>query len=252
MTDTSIQAMKPETYGRVAGFLYLIIIVCGLFTEFYVRSSLIVPDDAAQTASNIMANETLFRAGFVSDLIMLLSDLALAIVFYKLLKPVSQTLALAAVATRLAMDATLGINLLNHFYAVLLLGGADYLTAFDSHQLHALVNLFLEAHGIGYSIGLVFFAVHCLILGILFYKSEYFPKLFAFLLASAFVSYMIDSFAKFLIAGYNTADYPVVMLPALIAEVSLCLWLLIKGVRIQPNQSSNEGVPKNSLLQLTD
>lgn len=246
MAHTATHTWNPIIYGRTAGLLYLIIIVCGLFTELYVRGSLIVPENAALTASNIVANASLFRAGFVSDLLMLLSDLALALVFYQLLKPVSQTLALAAVATRLAMDAILAINLLNHFYALLLLSGASYLTAFDSSQIHALVSLALEAQGVGYSIGLVFFAVHCLILGILFYQSTDFPNWLAVLLGAAFVSYMLDSFARFLLAGYDTADYPAVMLPALIAEVSLCLWLLIKGVAGQRSSGSAGGTGVSS------
>jgi hypothetical protein len=233
MNTLTSNTISVSGYGRIAGILYLVIISCGLFTEFVVRSGLIIPGDANQTALNIMANETLFRIGFVSDLIMLLSDFTIAIVFYILLKPISQTLALAAVLARLAMDATLAINLLNHFYAVLLLGGAGYLDVFSPEQLHALVSLFLQAHGVGYSIGLVFFAVHCLILGYLFSRSDLFPKIFSPMLTAAAASYLADSFARFLIAGYNSADYPLIMLPALIAEVSLCFWLLLKGARPQ-------------------
>lgn len=223
--------IPPNSLGRIGGVLYLFIVVCGLFTEFFVRSSLIVPGDAGATAGNILAQQGLYRLGFVSDLIMLLCDLALALVLFELLKPVSQTLALGAVATRLVMDAILGINLLNHFYALLLLNGAEYLMAFEPTQLHALVSVTLEAQSIGYAIGLVFFAFHCLILAYLFYRSEYFPKIFGLLLGFAFASYLVDSLARFLVSGYDTANYWFIMLPALIAEVSLCLWLLVKGTR---------------------
>ncbi len=242
MTHENTTEFSPKTYARVAGFLYLLIIICGLFSELYVRSSLIVTGNATLTATNIMANDGLFRIGFISDLMMLLCDIALAVVFYALLKPVNQTLALGAALSRMAMDATLGINLLNHFFALILLGGAEYLTAFDSNQIHALVSLFLDAHGTGYAIGLTFFAFHCIVLSYLFYRSDYFPKALGVLLAFASVSYLVDCFAIFLFPGYETADYPFIMLPALIAEVSLCLWLLLKGVRTQPSQKlhSNE------------
>lgn len=231
MTLTNDLILSPKALARTAGLLYLIIIVSGLFSEFYVRSSLVVPGDAVTSAGNIMANQELFRLGFVSDLVMLLCDLALALVFYHLLKPVSHTFALAAAFTRLAMDATLGLNLLNHFQPLLLLSGAEYLNAFNTEQLYALVSLSLETHSIGYAIGLVFFAFHCLILGFLFYKSEYFPKILGVMLCFAFLSYLVDSMAKFIIPEYDTANFPIIMLPALIAEVSLCLWLLIKGTQ---------------------
>ena len=88
MTNRTAEPSLRNT-ARVAGVLYLIIIMCGIFAEFFVRSSLIVPGDATATANNIMASESLFRAGIVADLIMILCDVALALVFYVLLKPVS-------------------------------------------------------------------------------------------------------------------------------------------------------------------
>ncbi len=231
MTSFLSSTFSHKTLARTGGILYLSIIVCGLFTEFFVRSNLVVSGDATATASNIMANQGLFRIGFVSDLAMILCDLALALVLYVLLKPVSHGLALGAAFTRLAMDATLGINLLNHFQALLLLSGANYLMAFNTEQLYALVSLSLDVHSVGYAIGLTFFAFHCLILAYLLYKSEYFPKTLGVLLGLAFVSYLVDSLAKFLVPGYDTANFPLLMLPALVAEVSFCLWLLVKGTR---------------------
>ncbi len=82
--------------ARVAGFLYLTIIIAGIFAEFFVRQSLIVPGDATATANNIMASEGLFRIGIASDLIMIMCDVALALAFYALLKPVSNSLSLLA------------------------------------------------------------------------------------------------------------------------------------------------------------
>ena len=222
-------SLSPATLGRLGGLLYLVIITCGLFTEFVVRGGMVVPGDAGATAANIVANPELYRVGFVSDLVMILADLSLAVVLYVLLRPVNQALALAAAFTRLAMDATLAVNLLNHFQALILLSGADYLGAFSAAQLHAMVGVSLEAHSVGYSIGLVFFAFHCLVLAYLLKRSAYFPSVFGVLFALSFVSYLTDSMAKFLVPGYDTADFAFIMLPALITEVSFCLWLLIKG-----------------------
>lgn len=242
MTSAISSTPTQKTLARAAGLLYLAIIVCGLFAELYVRSNLFIPGDATTTTRNIIANQGLFRLGFVSDLIMLLCDLTLVVVFYHLLKPISHTLALAAVLTRTVMDAVLASNLLNHFQPLLLLNNAEYLNVFNEAQLQSLVSLSLETHSIGYAIGLVFFALHCLVLGILICKSEIFPKVLGILLSFAFLSYLVDSFAKFLIADYDTANYPFIMLPALIAEVSLCLWLLIKGTKNPTSHSQPTAV----------
>ena len=220
--------------ARVAGVLYLIIIVCAGFGEGYVRSSLIVPGDATATANNIVANQLLFRLGFVSDLIAFLSDLVVSVLLYVLLKPVSKTLSLIAASLRLlAHPAIASINLLNHFMALLLVSGAGYLTVFDTDQLHALVLLFLNAHRYGYLIGGAFFGLHCLILGYLLFTSGFFPRILGVFMVIASGGYLIESFGNFLFPDYETVLVWIVAVPAVIAELSLCLWLLVKGVNVE-------------------
>jgi hypothetical protein len=225
--------------ARVAGVLYLTIIIAGIFAEFFVRQSLIVPGDATATAANITAAEGLFRIGIAGDLIMIICDIALALAFYVLLKPVSNALSLLAAFFRLGQAAILGINLLNLFFILQLLSGADYLTVFGADQLHALVLLFLNGHSTGYSIGLVLFGLSLLILGYLVFKSGYFPRILGVLLIVASLGYLIDSFASFLLPNYDNYEAIfalVVFLPAFIGELSMCLWLLIKGVHVQRMQ----------------
>ena len=222
--------------ARIAGVLYLTIIIAGIFAEFFVRQSLIVPGDATATANNIMASEGLFRVGIAGDLIMIMCDVALALIFYVLLKPVSNALSLLAAFFRLAQAAILGINLLNLFFVLQLLSGADYLTVFGADQLHALVLLFLNGHSIGYSIGLVLFGLSLFVLGYLVFKSGYFPRILGVLLIIASLGYLIDSFASFLLPTYEAYEATfalVVFLPAFIGELSMCLWLLVKGVNVQ-------------------
>jgi hypothetical protein len=238
VTNRIINASSHQT-ARVAGVLYLIIIIAGIFAEFFVRQSLIVPGDAAATANNIMASEGLFRAGIAGDLIMIMSDVALALVFYVLLKPVSNSLALLAAFFRLAQAAILGINLLNLFFVLQLLSGADYLAGFGANQLHALVMLFLNGHSIGYAIGLVLFGLSLFVLGYLVFRSGYFPRILGLLLIVAGSGYLIDSFASFLLPAYDNYEALfalVVFLPAFIGELSMCLWLLLKGVKVPQTQ----------------
>lgn len=225
-------AISPVVYIRTAGILYLIIILCAGFSEGFVRSTLIVPGDAATTAANIVASERLFRIGFVTDLIAFLCDAVVAILFYLLLKPVSKTLSMVAASLRLlAHPAIATINLLNHFSVLVLLSGADYLTAFEVDQLNALVLVFLNMHKYGYLIGGTFFGVHCLLLGYLFYKSDLFPGWLGLMLVIAAFGYLIESFGNFLFPIYEDVYIWIVAVPAVIAELSLCLWLLYKGVR---------------------
>ena len=220
--------------ARITGVLYLIIIICAGFSEGYVRSSLIVSGNAAATADNIVNSEWLFRVGFVSDLIAFLSDAAVAILLYVLLRPVSKTLSLLAASFRLlAHPAIASINLLNHFIALSLLSGAGYLNVFEAGQLQAMVLLFLNMHNIGYLIAGAFFGVHCFILGYLLYKSDLFPGILGILMIIASIGYLTESFGNFLFAGYEAILAWIVGVSAGIGELSLTFWLLIKGVKDQ-------------------
>jgi hypothetical protein len=229
---TRTASASPNVYARVAGILYLIIFIAAVFGPLYVRSNLIVPGDATTTANNIMESGSLFRAGIVSYLIIFFSELVLSVILYVLLKPVSKTLALVMTVPRLAMTTIHGINLLNQFFALLLLSGADYLTVFETDQLHALALLFLNAHEIGWSIGIVFFSLHVFVLGYLVYKSGYLPGILGVLLVIASAAYLIDGLAILLLPGYEeTPIYFVIPIAA--AEMLFPLWLLIKGVNVE-------------------
>lgn len=220
--------------ARIAGILYFVIIVCAGFAEGYVRSGLIVPGDATATANNIVASEWLFRVGFVSDLIAFLSDLVVSVLFYILLKPVSKTLSLIAAALRLlAHPAIASINLLNHFMAIQLLSGADYLSVFQADQLHALALFFLNMHHIGYLIAGAFFGLHLFILGYLLYKSDLFPGILGILLVIASGGYLAESFGSFLFPGHEALLGWIVGITAVVGEVSLAFWLVIKGIKKQ-------------------
>ncbi len=219
--------------ARAAGILYLILVVVGPFSLMYVPSSLIVPGDAAATADNIMANESLFRFGMVGESIIFLTEIVLPIFLYVLLKPVNQTLSLVAASARLAMAAIQGINLLNRFAALLLLSGAGYLTAFEPDQLNALVMLFLDVHTHVEIIWGLFFGLHLLVLGYLVFKAGYIPRILGILLMLASLGYLTDNYGKLLLPNYT--EIPVFLaIPIAIAEMAFPLWLLIKGVKEPP------------------
>lgn len=231
---------KAMSYARIAGVLYLVIIICAGFSEGYVRSGLIVTGDAAATAGNIIESEGLFRLGLVSDLVAFLCDAIVAILFYYLFMPVSKMLSLVAASLRLLAHPAIGsLNLLNHYAALKLADGGGMLSSFEPEELQSLALLFMDFHSTGYLIAGVFFGLHCLFLGYLLYKSELFPGFLGILLAIASVGYLTESFGTLLVPVYEVTYVWMVAVSAGIAEVTLCLWLMIKGVRIPKSASAD-------------
>lgn len=218
--------------ARIAGVLYLVITVAAIVAHFYVPSELIVPGDPAATASNIKASEQLFRLGIASEFVVLLSEIVLSVILYGLFRSVNRSVSLTAAVSRLTMTTIHGMNLLNYFFVLLLLGGAGYSTLFTPDQVHALVSLFLDAHSYGFTIGIAFLTIHVFALGYLIVKSGYVPRVLGFLFIAAGFGYLIDSFATLLLTNYETT--PVYLaLPIAVAEIAFPLWLLLKGVNVQ-------------------
>jgi hypothetical protein len=219
-----------SVYARAAGTLYLFIIVCGIYSEVFIRSELIISSDASATVANIMASKTDFLVAFAADSVMLLCDVAIAVLFYLLLKPVDKTLALSAAVFRLVQASILGLNLLHYYAVALLLDGSVYREAFDREEINALVMLLLEMHSYGYDLGLLFFALSTLILGYLVIKADYFPSLLGYGLLAAGVVYLIGGYTRFLLPAYQPWIEPLYLI-AFAAELSFCLWLLIRGIK---------------------
>ena len=224
---------KFLTTARIAGLLYLVVAICGGFAQV-VRTSLVESGNAAATAQNILDSEFLFRVGFSSDIIAFTAEIALAVVFYALFRPVSKTLAIVSAGFRLGQAVTLAGNMLNQFMALLLLNGDDYLGVFDPDQVDALVLLFMDAHEVGYFIGLVFFGLATFFLGYLVLKSGAFPAIFGVaLMLLVPAGYILDSFTSFLIEDKDSIISVVLITPAAITEILFVLWLLVKGGSIE-------------------
>lgn len=221
---------SPQLYARVCGVLYLYIIVVGIFAELFVRSRLINFADAEATANSVIANESLFRIGFSGELLHIAFDVVVAVLLYALLKPVDRNIALLAAFMRLACDIVLAVASISHFAALRLFADADYLDTFAPEQLHTLALVALKLHGSGYAISLVFFGFACLSLGYLVFKSTYLPKMLGGLLMLAGACYLFNSFSQFLAPQFAANLFPALFVPIFIAELSLTLWLLVKGV----------------------
>lgn len=156
--------------ARIAGLLYLINLVCAGIATVHVLPRLIVAGDAVATATNITASEWMLHLAIAGDVVALLCEVALSALLYVLLRPVDRNLALLMAFFRLAFSAVLIANVLNLVTPLQLLAGDRYLTAFSPSQLPALAMLSLDAYGHGWTIALLFFGAHILLLGWLLYR----------------------------------------------------------------------------------
>jgi len=230
---SSVFERAPQLYVRLAGIFYLAIIILGLFGELMVRGSLVVPADAAATALNITAAQGLWRLGIVGDLSMQLLDIPIIVLFYLLFKRVNAGLNLAATFFNLIQTAMLVANKLLLVIPLLLLGGTAAVSVFSTEQLAAWSYLAIQLHSYGFGIGLIFFALACLLRGYLIIKSGFFPAFIGGMLALAGVCYLLNSLALLLAPALASLLFPWVLMPVLAGELSLSLWMIIKGVNMQ-------------------
>lgn len=222
---------SPRLQARAAGGLWLTCIVTGVFA-FVAGPRLVAGDDAAATATNILANESLFRLGFVSDLASGASYLGVTALLYYLLKPVSRSLSLLAAFFGLVGVAIGGAGLLSRLAPLLLLHGGQHAGAFTTGQSQALALLALKLQVQVFSIGMVFFGVQCFVVGYLIVRSRFLPRALGVLLATGGSSYVIVSLANFLAPPFGARLTPFIMPIALAGEGALTVWLLAKGVNI--------------------
>lgn len=226
-----IDDVPASRVARLAGALYLGTIVFGLFAEAGSRGSLIVGSDAAATARAIVANETLFRAGLISDLAMLACYVGVTTLFFDLFRPVHAGVSRMAAAFSLIGIAALAADTLLLPATLRLLTTMPYVSALGEPQREAAALLAFKVHGDGYDVSLVFFGIYCLMLGWLAWYSTFLPKLIGALMALAGVCYILNSIADLAAPAFARMLSPHLMDPTLIGEAAMALWLLAFGVR---------------------
>ena len=224
-----ITEISPKLKARIAGFLYLIVIVFGAFAELGVRARLVVPENPTVTAQNIMAHQNLYRLGFAAEIFYLACNVPLTVILYDVFKVVNQKVALLEAIFGLVSTAVEAVSLLAHYAPIVILGGARYLSAFTPTQLQAASYLSLQLFEGGFAICLVFFGFDCLALAYLIVNSTFFPRIIGVALAIEGVGYLVNSFTLFLAPVLQARIFPYFTAAAL-AEVSLALWLLVMGV----------------------
>src|SRR6478735_3038755 len=162
--------------ARIAGAIYLSMVVTGPFSLIYVPNKLIVRGNAAATADNILAHETMFRLAILADLIGAVIFVCLGIALYKLLSGVSKTWAALMVAFVLVSAAVAFLNTLNNIAALTLFRGADFLLVFGKAQRDALAMLFIRLHSQGIFIDELFWGLWLFPFGLLVYRCNVIPR----------------------------------------------------------------------------
>ena len=224
---------SPGQLARMAGGLYLVNIVLGFFAIGFVPASIVVAGDAAATAHNIQTHELLYRWGVVAHIVVTMTNVPLAVIFYELFRVVNRRLALLDVFFILVATAIEAAGFFNEFAPLLLLGSGSYTGAIPAAQLQALAYMPGELSTINYSIYTAFYGFDILILGYLVFRSTFLPRAIGVLLAIDGLAYLVYGFTDLLAPSSAAHLIPWIQTPALFGEGSLCLWLLIAGVNVR-------------------
>lgn len=224
-TDLAVTRPTPRT----TGLAYLGIVLSGLFAEFFVRMSLIAPDDPAATAEAIAGSPSLFTAGIGADVVMIGLDVTVAVGLYRLLRHVDRRLAVLTTVARLVQAAVLTVNLVHPIRAI---GHAQDAAARVPGAAEAALRA-METHALVYDIALVAFAVSCLALAGLLRTSGVVPTFLWVGMAATGVVYLVGSLAAVFAPSLSAAIDPLYLV-AIVVEPAFALWLVLRGRRLAP------------------
>jgi Domain of unknown function (DUF4386) len=217
--------------ARIAGALYLSMVLVAPFAMLYVPGKLIVRDNAAATAENILAHETMFRLSIFGNLIGHVIFICLGVALYHLLSSVNKTWALLMVGFVWVSAAVGFLNTLNHIAAVIFFRGGEFLSVFDKPQRDALAYFFLRLNSQGTFANEIFWGLWLFPFGLLVFRSGFLPRfLGVWLIISCCFWVTLSVIALFFPAYYDTAFRW--FQPALFSELAIMLWLLIRGAKV--------------------
>lgn len=220
--------------ARVAGAIYLLEVLSGPFSLIYVPNALIVTGNAAATAANILAHETMFRLAILADLFSGVVSIFLMLALYRLLKDVDHYQAvLMVILGGVAVAPIFFLNSLNWIAALALVHGGGFLTVFNTPQQYALAMLFLRLHSEGNVVNEVFWGLWLFPFGLLVMKSGFLPRFLGIWLLVNGFAYLVLSVVSILAPQYQDIAF-IIAQPALFGELAIMLFLVIKGANVPP------------------
>ncbi|MDF2652631.1 MAG: hypothetical protein K0Q73_8436 [Paenibacillus sp.] len=233
---TSVKELSNERKSALtAGISLIIMALAAFFSYGFVHGSLVVNGDASTTFNNIMSSNSLFKAGILGWVIILISDIVVAWALYIFLKPINKNLSLLGAWLRLAYSTILGIAIMNLIFVMLLSRHTNHLSSFKIEQTQSFMMLFLEAFESIWSIGLIVFGGHLLIVGYVALKSDSIPKVFSILLLLASIGYIVIHLSKTFLSQYEGVIAIlnlVFTMPMIVGELGFGIWLLLRGGKL--------------------
>jgi hypothetical protein len=230
---TSVRELSNERKSALtAGTLIIVMALAAFFSYGFVHGSLVVKGDASTTFNNILSSNGLFKAEILGWVIILISDIIIAWALYIFLKPMNKNLSLLGAWLRLTYSAILGIAILNLVFVLLLLRATNDVSSFKIEQIQSLMMLFLEAFESIWSIGLIVFGGHLLIVGYVALKTDSIPKVISILLLLASIGYMVIHLSKTFLSPYDGVIAIlnlVFAIPMIAGELGFGIWLLLRG-----------------------
>lgn len=227
-----MHTLSNKTKGRMAGVIYLLVVLTGIFSLGYVPNQLIMWNDPTKTFLNIRNAELLFRLGIFSSLICYTSFTFLPISLYAVFKDINKTYAIAMVVLVLVSIPISIMNLQHEFAVLSLIKPQPYLEAFHTHQIQSLVIGYLKQYNDGIHIVSVFWGLWLLPLGYLIIKSGLLPKILGYLLILGCFGYLINFIGNTLDPDYKqNIPAKILRLSGSVGEIGTCLWLLILGAK---------------------
>lgn len=215
--------MLSKSYIRTAGWLYIVIAIVGGFSIGYVPTVIFAPGDAAATMGNLLGNTALFRLGILGDIIVLLIELVLTIMLYRIFKPANETLALIATYARFAMVGVMAINII--------LGGMPLYLIGLKAPMPEMVQALFEAKQMGVYVWQLFFSLHLLAIGAIILRFGIFPKLLGWMMTLGAFGYLIEGLSK--LTHFENSTLSVLVIGMLVVvtlgELAFAIWLIAKG-----------------------
>ncbi|BAU27386.1 uncharacterized protein DUF4386 [Aneurinibacillus soli] len=235
-------SVKELSYQRksalTAGTSLIIMTLAAFFSYGFVHGSLVVQGDASATYNNIVSSNNLFKGEIFGWVIIMITDILVAWAFYVFLEPINKSLSLLGAWLRLTYTTILGIAILNLIFVLLLSRHTNYLSSFKIEQIQALMMLFFEAFESIWSIGLIIFGGHLLIVGYVAFKSDSIPKVISILLLLASIGYITIHLSKTFLPQYDGVISVLNLaftIPMIVGELGFGIWLLFRGGKLPKN-----------------
>lgn len=225
--------MNPiKKHAHIAGILYVAASITAVFAWVYVNGKIFVRDDATATANNIRASDTLLRLGIAAELIGSIIFIFVVLALYRLFKPVSEKHAMAMAILLLISTPISLLAVLGEVAALIVTGGANFLSTFDQHQLDSLSYLFFRLHGQALVVAQIFWGLWLFPFGLLVIRSGFIPRFLGYLLWIAAFGHIANSFAAVLLPAQRQAIAQFADILQM-AELPIIFWLLIWGAKVK-------------------